>query len=391
MKIIKYIILFVIVLYGSVFSQSPQKEGEIKINGFINASFFAQDQSFILSSGQGAVFPLPPEYSRDRWFLDGDVRNTRIGAKYTGYDLPKNWKLAGAVEIDFFGGSTNNNFVGDEQPVIRLRSAYVDVIKNKLTIRLGQFWAPLSGYTINSLSHIAYPLSTAAPAWRFPGIFIYYNFSDKNNPTKVNLQFALMRGSWEGPGNNLNSLSAGNASMIPQIEFKLNLNGKLNKGNWSAYIAGHYDKKDTSGVNDIRNSNSGFDGLAGEIGSSINYKSISLTCNYYYGKAISQYFAHITQFGDIAGYGFWSQLGFNFISHWSLWGFYGIDNPVDSDVYKTLGNLSKLKSENIAFMLMYKIQTFSIGLEWLKAKVITGYNKNEVLGNQISLSTKFDF
>ena len=64
---------------------------------------------------------------------------------------------------------------------------------------------------------------------------------------------------------------------------------------------------------------------------------------------------------------------------------------MDGDVYKFLGNQSKLKSENISFMLMHKIQSFSIGVEWLRAKLITGFNKNEVIGNQISLSTRFDF
>ena len=391
MKLINYILLFVIFFSCLIFSQSTENKGEFIINGFISATFFAQDQSFILGSGQAAVFPLPPEYSKDRWFLDGDIRNTRISAKYTGYKISESWKLSSAVEVDFFGGSTNSNFVSDEQPVIRLRSAYVDIIKDQLTIRLGQFWAPFSSYTINSLSHIAYPLSSAAPAWRFPGIFIYYSFSDKESPTKANLQLALMRGSWEGPGNNLSSLSAGNASMLPQIEFKLNLDGKFTDGSWGTYIAGHYDKKDTSGVNDKGNSNSGYDGIAGEAGAKISYKFLSFTCNYFYGKAISQYFAHITQFGDIAGYGLWGQIGVNFLSNWSLWGFYGIDNPIDGDVYKFLGNQSKLKSENIAFMLMYKIQSFSIGVEWLRAKLITGFNKNEIIGNQVSLSTRFDF
>lgn len=367
--------------------------GKLTIKGFISVSFFAQNQDFSFGNGQNAEFPVPPEFTTDEWFLDGDVRNTRLTLDFKGPDTEeRELKFAGGVEIDFFGGFNGTGPFSDEQETPRLRLAYVDVVKGKTTFRLGQFWSPLFGNVPKSLSHVAFPLGYGAGGdvgWRFPGLFVYRTLSDPGASTTRKLTFAVFRGSWNGPGNNLNSGSAGNASFGPQVELRYDVSGKTSSGGtWGTYLVGHWDQKDLSGVNATAPGDS-LDGTAFEVGASYGKGNFSIQGNAYYGEAIGQQFGHITQFGDIAGWGAWIQPGVKFKNNWSWYLFYGIDDPDDVDVLAS-GN-SRLKNEMLVTSLQYAVGPYAFGVEWLHATLTSGAAEIETDGDQISLSAMYKF
>jgi hypothetical protein len=305
-----------------------------------------------------------------------------------------NFKVGGLLEMDFFGGFAGGAFT-DEQPNPRLRLAYVDVTKGNTTYRVGQAWSPMFGNVPASPTHVAFPLgygSAGNVGWRYPGLFVYHTFSSS---TKLTL--AAMRGSW-----NDSSVPFGNGageSGTPQFEARLDFSAK----NWSLYLVGHYDQKDCNLVGDqnvnvcgANYTKKSLDGTAISGGAKAAFGNFSVQGNIYSGTAIGQQFGHITQFGDISGWGGWVQGSYKFGTGWSGNLFYGLDDPKDKDVAAS-GN-SRLKNETIAASVMYSKGPYVFGVEWLNSKVTlpracteTNCVNNDKEGNQISFSTWYKF
>lgn len=77
------------------------------------------------------VLPYGEEGRQDEFNLT--ARETRLGLDIQGPDLPDG-SLTGKVELDFYGGGTENS------PNPRLRLAYADVERGRFAIRAGQDW-----------------------------------------------------------------------------------------------------------------------------------------------------------------------------------------------------------------------------------------------------------
>ncbi len=383
-------------LPGVAMAQNVKTGGgeTLTIKGFIIASLYAQDQSFTFGNGQSAEFPSS-DYSTDKWLLSGDVRNTRMTFVFNGPEV-SDMKLGAVLEADFFGGFNGTGAFSDEQPNPRLRLAYVDVNRGNTTFRVGQAWSPLFGNVPASPTHVAFPLgygSAGFVGWRFPGLFIYHTFNKG-----VKLSLAAMRGSWSGPGDNLNSLSAGETG-TPQFEARLDFKG----GPASFYVVGHYDQKDCNGIGTSTGNTAcagttkkTLDGTAAEIGAKFGSGPFSLQGNLYTGSAIGQQFGHITQFGDISGWGGWVQASMKFNPNWSGHLFYGMDDPKDKDVLDSGNN--RIKNEQVAVSTMYSNGPYVFGVEWLYDTVTHGaYNEgggidqSKVSGNQLSFSVWYKF
>jgi hypothetical protein len=377
----------------------------LTFKGFISATAFGQDQSFNFGNGQNAEFPVVPQCHVDCWFGGGDVRNTRLTLVFDGPKVVGDWKVGGTVEMDFFGGfgnSTNSSFV-DQQPVPRLRLAYIDFGNSSTTVRIGQQWAPLFGNTAVSLVHIAFPLgygSAGDIGWRFPGIFLYQNLTGKDSAVKADLQAAIMSGSWNGPDcatttNCVNYLTAGNATW-PQFELRFNLGGKMGDGSntWSTYIVGHIDSKDTSGAGSSK-PNDRLQGSAVEIGAKFQFGPVLLQGNGYTGHAIGQQFGAITQFGKIQSTGGWAQLGFDITKNWGIFAFWGEDDPKNSDVAGQVGVNGRVLNTMYAAMLRWKAGPLAFGLEYMYDHLTT-LNKDLITtshtnGHQLALSGLYNF
>ena len=378
---------------------AAQDAPTVTLKGFVSATMYMQDQSFAFANGQAAEWATS-DADEDQWFLGGDIRNTRIQLGITGPTVFTDWQTKGLIEMDFFGGFNGTGAFSDEQATPRLRLAYVDLVKGGTTLRLGQAWTPLFGATPASVTHVAFPLaygSAGKVGWRFPGVFLIQNLSDPDAATKLGLQLAAFRGSWAGPGDNLGGLSAGEAATVPQLEARLDVSGSAGDMGWSAYVVGHYDRKDLSGVG--AEAPAGVDdeltGTAFEVGGSFRPSPLTVQGNVYWGQAIGQQFGAITQFGDIASWGAWAQAGFQFTPEWSVWGLYGMDDPDDDDVIES-GN-SRLMNRQFAGMLRYSAGGYSIGVEYLRAStdygsgVVGAIEEQTFDANQLSLSVLFAF
>ncbi len=87
----KKLVLFSIFILAAstLFAQNVKTGGDetLTIKGFISATLFGQNQTFGFSNGQNVEWPEPPEFTKNRWFYGGDVRNSRITMVFqrTGY------------------------------------------------------------------------------------------------------------------------------------------------------------------------------------------------------------------------------------------------------------------------------------------------------------------
>ncbi len=369
----------------------PKGKEKIYIKGFISSTFFSQDANFVFGNGQNAEFPKQ-EYDNNEWFAGGDVRNTRLDIGFTGPKLAK-WNSGGLVEMDFFGGYNGTGAFSHQQPHLRLRLAYIELKKNATKIRIGQDWSPLFGEWPISSSHIAFPLgygSAGYVGWRFPGFYIWQGLSRKDAPVKFQFQGGLFEGSWNGPGSPIASLSAGNVGFAPQVEARLNILGK----GWKMYIVGHWDQKDLKGVGEVVPNppiDDSITGTAFEVGAKFTPGNWLIHGNIYYGQGIGQQFGAITQFGDIASWGGWVQIGYNFTENWSLYGFYGMEDPDNEDVLTWVGENGRMENTMFNLHLRYAIGPYWFGIEYLHGEVKVGVDEDKVKGNQIALSWLYKF
>jgi hypothetical protein len=371
--------------------------GTLTFKGFISATAFAQDQNFTFGNGQNAEFPAGAECKVDCWFGGGDIRNTRLTMVFDGPKVVSDWKVGGTLEMDFFGGFNGTGAFSGQQPVPRLRLAFIDFTNGSTTIRMGQQWAPLFGNVAVSLSHIAFPLgygSAGDIGWRFPGLFIYQKLTPKDAAVNVDLQFAVMSGSWNSPSSPGTPLidygSAGNASW-PQFELRANVGGKAgDKGTWSFYLVGHIDEKDLSGPG-ASTSNDKLTGSAVEVGAKFQLGPVLIQGNGYTGHSIGQQFGMLTQFGAIQGQGGWAQVGFDLTKNWGIFGFWGIDDPKNSDVLKAVGAAGRMKNIMYAGMLRWKSGPLAFGFEYMHSQLSTGALEVETNGSQLALSALYNF
>jgi hypothetical protein len=359
----------------------------LSIKGFINVTLFAQDQKFSFGNGSNAEFPAPPEAATDPWFIDGDVRNSRLTLAWGGPKLENEWKLNGVM--DFHGGFNGTGAFSDEQPTPRLRLAYLDLVKGKTTWRFGQAWSPIFGNIAQSYSHVAFPLGYGGGGqigWRFPGIFMYRDTTGADSKVKTKLTAAIMSNSWNGPGDNLSSGSAGEASFGPQVELRYDWEAK----SWSAYVVGHYDQKDMSGAGASAPDDS-LDGTAIQVGAKWRSGKFSVQGNLYEGKAIGSLFGNITQFADITGWGGWVQGGYDFNKRWSGYLFYGIDDPDDDDVLTNVGATGRTLNSMYVASVMYNLSRYGFNVEYLHDTLESGPDGTETDGNQIAASFIYKF
>ncbi len=405
----QFFVLASIFVFSSsfLFAQNVTTGGKenLVIKGFFSTTLFGQNQSFGFGNGQNAEWPEAPEYTQNRWFWGGDIRNTRLTMAFNGPEICKDWNVGGVLELDAFGGFNGTGAFSQEQPYPRIRLAYADIIHKNLTIRIGQAWTPLFGNVPVSMSHIAFPLgygSAGDVGWRFPGIYCYYKFDSNGSPTTFSLDAAVFEGSWSGPGSNVNFMDAGNAG-TPQFELRLNVNSKISQSStFKGYVVGHFDSKNLSGVNNSPKVN--LTGTAFEVGASLTAGSFLIHGNLYSGKNIGQQFGEITQIQtvnkDLSSLGFWLQAGYNLTKEWALFAFYGMEN-VDKTQAKAIFSSPRLSTNLFDVLLRYEQGPFALGLELLSSKLNTGtsilnegntvFNEMTVKGMQTAFSMLYKF
>lgn len=378
-----------------VFSSAPGMS--VAMHGFVNASAFSQNRSFTFGNGTNAEFPVPGSSGS----LSGvDIRNTRFWFDLSGAKFAGDWNGGGRIEMDFYGGYNGTGAYSQQQPIPRLRQAYMDLTNHETgsTVRIGQQWDlmfPIDNVT-SSLNNVAFPLGfgTGMIGWRFPGAVWMQDLNHGGAGAKWRLDLGAFGGSWSGPGDNVNYLTGGNAGFRPQLEARLHVQDK----NWLAYAVVHYSQVDLTGVagtapTPLKSSitSEGF-----EVGGSWHPGPLTFKGNVYTGKGLGQLFGGLVQFGDIKETGGYLQGGYKFSPHWSANAFYAYSKPNTNDVVTWLGHGSagRLQNRQVALNLEYSSGAYALGAQWMHDNLdytTTGADRKSTSGNQFSLSALYHF
>ena len=252
-------------------------KGTLTIKGFISATAFLQNQSFTFGNGQNAEFPNPPELSEDRWFLSGDVRNTRLTLAFDGPEVENAPKFGGGIEIDFFGGFNGTGAFSDEQETPRLRLAWVDVKKGRTTYRMGQYWSPLFGNVPASLTarrlparlrrgrrhRLALPRRVHLPR---PGQ------GRRQDQDQVHLRGHARLVERTGRQPELALRRRGQQHAADRGPLRL-VAARRGSGDWGLYVVGHWDEKDLSGVG-VTAPDDSLTGTAFEVGAKVERRRL---------------------------------------------------------------------------------------------------------------------
>ncbi|MFT4198768.1 MAG: hypothetical protein QM601_12840 [Pseudoxanthomonas sp.] len=369
----------------------------VAFHGFINATAFGESRPFNFGNGQNAEWPTPGSSGR----LSGvDIRNTRFWFDITGARMGEHWTGGGRLELDFFGGNNGTGAYAGQQPIPRLRQAYMDLddAATGTKIRIGQQWTlmfPLDNIP-DSLAHVAFPLGfgTGIVGWRYPGIVLMQDLNHGGDGAQWRLDVGAFSGNWASRSttdSTTNYLTDGNAGFRPQVEARLRVAG----GNWIAYATGHYSEIDLSGVDGTGSTTlkSEIKSTAFGLGAIVKPGPWNLKAYVFTGNGMGQNFGALSQFGDISEVGGYAQLGYSFNKYWSLNAFYGIDRPDKDDVLAWSGTL--LRNQQTALNLIYANGPYKFGLEALHDKLERttdgGATTDTVSGNQVSVSAQYTF
>lgn len=369
----------------------------VALHGFVSATAFNQDRSFTFGNGQNAEFPVPGSSGS----LSGvDVRNTRFWLDFSGAKFAGDWSGGGRIEMDFFGGFNGTGAFSQQQPTPRLRQAYMDLgnADSGTKIRIGQQWDlmfPIDNAPA-SLAHIAFPLGYASGiiGWRFPGVVLMQDLNHGASGAQWRLDVGAFEGSWNGPGNNVDYLTAGNPGFRPQLQARLHVQDKT----WLAYAAAHYSEVDLRGVGGtaVAPIKDKIKSVGYEVGGQWKPGAFVLKGLVYSGKGLGEIFGAMAQFGDIQETGGYVQAGYAFTPHWSANAFYGLSKPDQKDVIAWLGHGSagRLENRQSALNLQYTSGAYDLGLEWMHDQLDStsnGVNRTTTDGNQLSLSALYHF
>jgi hypothetical protein len=424
------------------------------VKGLVSASLFMQD---VPAAAQGGALTFGAvKLNGDKWFLGGDVRQSRLTFNIRGPEVLGGATPLGVVEMDLGGynyqilaangissvadlasidpmtgnlihsnrplayNAITNEPRFDESLVPRIRLAYIELNwgNSQNILRVGQYHNLLLGMIAGSASHIATPLGYGAGqlGWRSPGITYIHRFPMS---ATSNLDFGVQinRNSWrdelpncyqnyspgipgsppptsQAPAQNClpYGISAGEASMLPQIEARIMAFGGMAEAplpfylptKWQFYIVGHWDKKDLSGVGNNFDPSTiplpggakyrdSMDTMVAQAGFKFQLGPVLVAANAWYGKNAGNVFGHIFQMQDlnrpdISGFGAWGQLGFGLTKTLSLWAFGGIDKPNEQDIinaFGVIGQVGRLQNVQIAAQLVYTEGPIQIGVEYI--------------------------
>lgn len=368
------------------------------LKGFVSGSLFMQDSNMGVTNGGAAagnatgqltIFSAQPQRTTDKIIFGGDVRQTRLNFAVKGPEVLGGATPTGVVEIDFFGVLGPGNY-GDENPINRLRLAYVETAWANDVLRVGQFHNLIIGFIPASVAHIAFPFGYGSGliGWRAPGVTYLHRMKSGELNMEVGAQ--INRNSWNDAAGstfgaqNVNSL--GEAG-FPQLEAKFSISsGKAASpfplypvGDWFAFIAAHYDQKDLTGAGVVATptQKDALTTYAVQGGAKLNMiPNLTLAFNGFFGQNTGNLLGNIVQIGptapatapaeliDVSSYGLWGQAGYAF-GNWSAWGFLGFEHPDWKKAPQAFGAGARVRNVNSQLMLAYRDGPWLFGVEWI--------------------------
>lgn len=381
---------------------------KFEFHGFVTGSLYWQDEIFSNAQGQGLLLSAPaPVFKtggtvapKSGTLLAGDVRNSRFSFGVTGPSVlggvPR-----GYIELDFFGPYGAGTF-GTEQQLPRLRVAIAELKFANTVVQVGQQNQLVIPQIPASIAHIANPVTYAAGSvgWRTPGVRVAHTLPA--GPAKVELAAEVVSNNWTDaslamgsncaapaalppagstlcqgaapPQNDPRLVSLGESGSYPMVQGRIKADGKAGTLGYSAYAVGVYHRVDLNGFGGsvalpaAAGGDSEIDGWVGELGGRVTVAGLTLAANGYVGNATGNMLGTIVQFGDIADWGAWVNLGYNITKEFSIWGVYGTNQPDEDDVKKWAGTPAattavRLKNELYGGMIQYAAGGYRVGVE----------------------------
>jgi hypothetical protein len=388
---------------------------KFEFHGWVTGSLYYQDEVFANAQGQGLTLSAPaPAFEtggavapKSGTLLAGDVRNSRFSFGVTGPavlgGVPR-----GYIELDFFGPYSGGTF-GSEQSLPRLRIAIAELKLGNTLVQVGQQNQLVIPQIPASIAHIANPMTYAAGSigWRTPGVRVAHSMPV--GTAKIELAAEVVGNNWTDaaiamggnctvpatgpittPGATLcqggapaqndprTVVSLGESGGIPMVQARIKADGKAGTVGYSAYVVGVYHQVDLNGFGGsvalpaAAGGDSKIDGYAGEVGGRLTVAGLTLAANGYVGNATGNMLGGIVQFGDIADWGAWVNLGYNITKEFSIWGLYGTNRPDEDDVRKWAGNSARLTNDLYGGMIQYAAGGYRVGVEGYQNKTTWG-------------------
>ena len=211
---------------------------------------------------------------------------------------------------------------------------------------------------------------------------------------KWRLDAAVFDGSWSGPGDNTNFMSAANVDFNPQLDARLHVQGK----DWMAYLSGRYEKFDLRGVGSAAPTpvKSEVKSYGMSLGANWHPGPWTLQGQVYQGIGLGSVVGALAQFGNIHEKGGYGQVGYSFTPNWSVYGLLAKNWLHDQDVINWMGHGSSglLGAESGALDLIYKTGPYNLGLELMHSEIRStkdGVDRLTTSGNQLSVSARYNF
>jgi len=364
---------------------------KFEFHGLISASMYYQDQTFNNGQGQGLLYSAPSpansapcivttgsactaagSATKSGGLLSGDVRNSRFSFSMAG---PKVFDGAaqprGYLEFDFFGVTSAGAF-GAEQPHPRLRVAIAELKFGNSNLTFGQQNQLVVVQIPGSLSHLSNPVTYGAGTigWRTPGI--RFTQMVPLDSLKLELAVEAVANKWSNGTTSLATNPAGvgfgEASGMPMFQARAKVDGKVGDFAYMAYLVGVYHTIDLKGFGAVApagaNGKTSINGNVIEVGGKFTFAPVSLSGNYYMGKATGNMLGSMLVFGDVKDTGYWVQLAGNVTKELSLNVAYGADAPDKADTRVWGGNGARLANTLLGGMVKYQDGGYALGVEY---------------------------
>jgi hypothetical protein len=392
-------------LVAAAGSAAAQDAPKFEFHGFVGGSVFSETGDGPLSSGggagawvvtsAGAAAAPTAKFATDKGNIGGDVRQTRLNFALTGTQIFEGATPRAFAEIDFFGGNTAGAF-GDVSIAPRLRVAFAELklAKTGTMVRAGQDHDLILGIVLpQTVGHVAFPLSYQAGSlgWRRPGVGVYQTISVPGN-MKLEIAASVGRSQWDAT----NTTVTGPASNLPAFQARLKLQAKI----FEAFVAGHYNQTDITGVG-VGGGNSSIDTRAVTAGGKVSYMGATLAGAGYMGRNLAPLAGNLLQVqpaaalalpggpADIDEVGGWAQLGYNITPTISAWALAGFSNPDDEDLIKA--TLRRSRNVNASGMLRYQSKGYTAGVEYTMFRTSYTDRAEPLKANQLMLSGMYFF
>jgi hypothetical protein len=373
--------------------QQSDDNAAIRLSGFLSTTLFGQDALFTPGNGQSAGVVAATQDGPAGWWHGADVRNTRL---LVGIDIPtaSAWQIGGLMEVDFFGGFPSGQAFDREQAYLRMRLAYAEFTRGGTRLRAGQEWAPITHDMPTSVNRLAFPPGWGAAGvigWRFPGVFLRQRLHDQGS-VRVDLHAAAMRGDWIGREAAPERPTAGQATLVPQLQAAFDMGATQDAAvDWSLTAGVHVDRKRSPAADAAAPEPPS--GWAVAASGRVAPAPFVLRAGGYTGRAVGHLAAHVSQLEDMAGSGGWAQLGVGLGGDWGVRLFGGIDAPTESDVLALQEGI--LENRTTTAELRHDVGVWAAALEWQRTRTewwdATGAGRFVRRGNQVAIGALVRF